>query len=205
MPKKLQLDHATAVKGSVLTAILSCLFGGVAIALLPEIGIMSATDSDVWRPPALVWSGLCLLAAGILAYYGARTSLQPATDPKKSARISILQKGLIGVAVLGLVVAITFPKISIAVARALERQWPATLSTNAIQVTLHMEMDCQACARGIVELLRGQSGLEKAEVKFEQQELRFWYNPRQTSKRSVIADLKSRGYSPRELGVPDPK
>lgn len=142
----------------------------------------------------LVWTA-SFLAIGWLLNFRAGIKSVPFPNNLRGNKL------LLATGTVMLLLALTYPSISFRIAKALERQWPTKLSSNALmlRVKFSTDLDCAGCAKSIDSLLRKQKGLEKAEISFEKDEGSVWYDPDQTSKDAILKLLATNHFHAKEI------
>ncbi len=188
------------LRASMAAGVAASLCGiiSVSFCLLEATFLVSSLDVAEWRPLFVVWAVSFLAISWFLSYRLARAPL-PDGPASPASKIPKWNKGILWIATIVVVISVTFPIVSPAIANALERRWPTTMSSNAMTVTIKVpSVDCVDCARRLDAVLRKQRGLEKAEISLEKKEATVWYNPAKTSKSVVLETLKLHHFTTEE-------
>jgi heme/copper-type cytochrome/quinol oxidase subunit 2 len=187
---KKKLNSVALASVAALIAGLALLFVSIPQAALTLLSPQTAED---WRGVFLTWSA-SLLAIGWLLAFRARKI------PSENSKLHKRNRIVLTVATVAILMGVTYPTVSVQIAKALEPKWPAQLSANATSVKLKFsnDLDCAACAKSIGTLLCKQKGLEKADFNIESDEAVVWFNPDKTSKATVLQVLEQNHYAAQE-------
>jgi hypothetical protein len=196
MAGKLSLGARGISRIRLASTVAACACSAISIAMVViqrQGGALTEFDLDLWRPVALFWGVCAVLAAAVTSFplkqLSTETSNVPGSRPLKPSR-----KLLPITATFAVVLAFLFPSLSLAVARAFERQWPAVLSPNTTNAALNISIDCDACAYSVENVLRKDTLAEKAEVDWRKGRALIWFDPQKTSLSSLTQTLKSHGF-----------
>jgi copper chaperone CopZ len=176
--------------GSVVTAVVAslCCIGPVVVALIGvgSIGAFSVFES--YRPYLIAMTAILLGVAFYLTYRKREVRCEDGTCKVESA--GKWNKAAVWVATFLATMAITFPYLDVVPTQAAE----STGGPNA-SVVLHIDgMDCRACAKGLEATLSGITGVQKATVKFEEENAIISYNPTQVQPERIVALVDETGY-----------
>jgi mercuric ion transport protein len=199
MDKSKTLQKAT-LGGSVLAAIAAslCCIGPLMAVALGAGGFAASAVFEKWRPIFLGVTFALLALAWYLTYRGPKAACAEgsacATKPA-----SKWNKVVLWFATAFVLITAAFPSFSSAILSRVQSDSDAAASAvgpmnDAVLKLKIPSMDCAACAAGIQAMLRWQTGVQSAQVRFDTKEAVVRYDASKISPEKITAAIDQTGF-----------